>query len=636
MNSVKDPFDLNVLIKKVWQASRDGRAISIFAMLWNLDREVIVNEVLNHHTDENGQSTTPLIIAARNGEEKVVQILLRHFKADLEQTGVVKFDGYSIEGATALWCAAGAGHFNIVKLLIDQGADVNHATVTNSTPLRAACFDGRLDIVQYLIDHNADLLIANKYKNTCLMISCYKGHKDVVEYLLAKGAPANTRAHCGATALHFSAECGHLAIVEALINHGALMLKNDNGMTPLMVAAECAQAEVVEYLTNTKECELMEKIDAFELLGATFANDKEHYDLSKSYQYLNKGMVERFSDPENTVEKVLPAPVPAYHNHVECKTLHDVEAIKNNPGLLHMEGLAIRERILGRHNPEVPHPIIFRGAFFADTANFDRCILLWLHALNLRQESHRSISKDLLRFAQVFAQMTHLGIEPDYKSVREVFVHGTLELQNDLQRLLKNRDDYDNLQEIFEENIHTCLYILVIILKIKIPNEKIEDMHKCVYRFLQLKPNLRNGYTPLHMVTDSATIVDDFHVNDVVTFPCGNLCKLLIDCGADIDAQDNLGNTPLHIIVQYINPINDFENLHQCMISLIMAGAHLDICNGDGKTALDVATTGVAEVIIRTNNRISLKCMSAKIIKKFNIPCKGGIPTILEEFVELH
>ena len=69
----------------------------------------------------------------------------------------------------------GAGHINVVKALVHAGADINHATLTQSTPLRAACFDGRLDIVQYLVDHGADLHKLNKFNNSCLMIAAYKG-----------------------------------------------------------------------------------------------------------------------------------------------------------------------------------------------------------------------------------------------------------------------------------------------------------------------------------------------------------------------------------------------------------------------------------------------------------------------------
>lgn len=74
----------------------------------------------------------------------------------------VVFDGETIEGVPPLWCAAAAGHLNVVKLLVQNHANVNSTTKTNSTPLRAACFDGHLDIVQYLISHGAGTLLLQK------------------------------------------------------------------------------------------------------------------------------------------------------------------------------------------------------------------------------------------------------------------------------------------------------------------------------------------------------------------------------------------------------------------------------------------------------------------------------------------
>jgi Fem-1 family protein b len=112
-------------------------------------------------------------------------------------------------------------------------------------------------------------------------------------------------------------------------------------------------------------------------------------------------LILRYSDPDNIILKTLAKPVPAYENWVECQTIEELEAIQFNQNALHMESLSIRERILGTHNPEVPHPVIFRGAVFADNARFDRCIELWLHALHLRQHNKVSVVKDLLRFAQV-------------------------------------------------------------------------------------------------------------------------------------------------------------------------------------------------------------------------------------------
>lgn len=167
---------------------------------------------------------------------------------------------------------------------------MNHPTKTKSTPLRAACFDGRLDIVKYLIDHSADIHIANKYNNTCLMIAAYKGHLDVVSFLLENGANPNEKALCGATALYFAAECGHLAIVQELLRYNAQFVTNDIGMTALKAAAERTRAEVVEYLIELPQIDKDERIEALELLGASFANDKDNYCLEKAYKYLHRTM----------------------------------------------------------------------------------------------------------------------------------------------------------------------------------------------------------------------------------------------------------------------------------------------------------------------------------------------------------
>lgn len=56
-----------------------------------------------------------MIVASRNGHEKVVRMLLTKFPLYLEEEGIVKFDGYVIDGASALWCAACAGIKNKIS-----------------------------------------------------------------------------------------------------------------------------------------------------------------------------------------------------------------------------------------------------------------------------------------------------------------------------------------------------------------------------------------------------------------------------------------------------------------------------------------------------------------------------------------
>lgn len=632
------------LMNRVYYAARDGMAISLYALLTS-DKSKHVDQLLNQKViEDDGQRCTPLIVAARYGHNRVVKMLVDKFQPDLEQEGTVKFDGYVIEGASALWCAAGAGHLNVVKTLVKASANVNHPTRTNSTPLRAACFDGRLDIVQYLTEHQADIHIANKYNNTCLMIAAYKGHLDVVSFLLEIGAHPDEKAHCGATALHFAAECGHFHIVSELLRYGAKMTKNNSGMTPLIAAAERTRTEVVECLVQRNEVSKAERIEAYELLGASYANDKDNYCVTKGYKYLYEAMKLRYSDPEDVIRKPKCVPIPAYENWTESATLEQLENIKNNHNAIHMESLVIRERILGTHNPEVPHPIIFRGAVFADNARFDRCIDLWLHALQLRQLNQISVVKDLLRFAQVFSQMIHVGVDLQLTQVINVLEASVIELKRNKDKI-KNpgpKDDVDQIIEEMESNITTTLYILTILMKLMKLNEKgsekeeVGRAHRLVHNLCALCVALRDGQTLLHLAVNADTPVDDFHTNDVCKFPCAATAKFLIQCGADVNAMDNNRNTPLHVIVSYQKPISDFLTLHSIIMDLTEAGAHMDTVNINGKTPYDAATTGVAEIILRTQTKLSLKCMAAKAVKTYNLSYCGSVPQSLESFIELH
>uniref|UniRef100_A0A3Q2XS10 Protein fem-1 homolog B n=1 Tax=Hippocampus comes TaxID=109280 RepID=A0A3Q2XS10_HIPCM len=522
---------------------------------------------------------------------------------------------YVIDGATALWCAAGAGHFEVVRLLVAHGANVNHTTVTNSTPLRAACFDGRLDIVRFLVEHAADMAITNKYNNTCLMIAAYKGHGEVVRFLLERGADPDARAHCGATALHFAADAGHLAVVAELVRRHAVMAANGHGMTPLKVAAESCKEDVVELLLEHGTCEPARRVEALELLGASFANDRENYDIGKTYHYLRAAMDER-------------------RRHAGVVPL---EAIRADRDALHMEGLMIRERILGPDSADVSHPIIYRGAVYADNMEFERCIQLWLHALRLRQRGQRNTHKDLLRFAQVFSQMLHLK-ERLSADVEQVLGCSALEISRSMARAQSAPEgELAQAADNYESNVFTFLYLACIATKTPCGDDRERArINKHVYDVVRLDPRARDGATLLHLAISSSTPVDDFHTNDVCGFPNAQVTKLLLDCGARVDAVDHEGNTPLHVIVQYNRPISDFLTLHAIIISLVEAGAHTDRTNKQKKTPLDKSTTGVSEILLKTQMKMSLKCLAARAVRRHRITYRNQIPASLEEFVEFH
>ncbi|CAH2241007.1 jg4078 [Pararge aegeria aegeria] len=92
-------------------------------------------------------------------------------------------------------------------------------------------------------------------------------------------------------------------------------------MTPLQCAAERARVSVVELLASRPEVTRAQSIEAYELLGASFANDKEYYCLRMAYQYLHRAMAMRYDTRYGQLLKKPADPIPAYDNWRESVTL---------------------------------------------------------------------------------------------------------------------------------------------------------------------------------------------------------------------------------------------------------------------------------------------------------------------------
>jgi len=357
---------------------------------------------------------TPLVLSCRNGHREVVEYLVERCRADVEQAGSVTFDGETIEGAPPLWCAAAAGHTDIVKLLVERGANVNSTTKTNSTPLRAACFDGHYEIVQFLVERGADIEVANRHGHTCLMIACYKGHYKIAKFLISIKADVNRKSVKGNTALHDCAESGSLDIMKLLLANCAKIDVDAYGMTPLLAASVTGHMHIVEYLiANHELVSRQERIDALELLGATFVDKKR--DMLGSYKLWKRAMEERYDDGGRLVcpKSVLASPIAAYENTVEVQSLEQLEDIISDPDEMRMQALLVRERILGPAHPDTSYYIRYRGAVYADMGHFERCITLWMYALDMQQKMLEPLSlmtqSSLLSFAELFSYMMSEG-----------------------------------------------------------------------------------------------------------------------------------------------------------------------------------------------------------------------------------
>lgn len=134
----------------------------------------------------------------------------------------------SSSAMTPLFSAVSSGTAALVKDLIALGAaDFDQprgddGPFQGMTPLHWAAFKGDLDVVRVLVDHGANLRYSDPFLGAALHHAASGGKTETVRFLLDKGAAVNGRGgDSNETPLHQASRGRHREIVEILLNHGA-------------------------------------------------------------------------------------------------------------------------------------------------------------------------------------------------------------------------------------------------------------------------------------------------------------------------------------------------------------------------------------------------------------------------------
>ena len=141
------------------------------------------------------------------------------------------------------------GNLEVVKYLVEKGAEINMTTKDRVTLLGLAAREGHFEVVKYLAENGAEINMTTKDGVTPLGLAAREGHFKVVKYLAENGTEINMTTKDGVTPLGLAAREGHFEVVKYLAENGAEVDQADNaGVTPLLRAAYCGHLEVVEFL----------------------------------------------------------------------------------------------------------------------------------------------------------------------------------------------------------------------------------------------------------------------------------------------------------------------------------------------------------------------------------------------------
>jgi ankyrin repeat protein len=151
----------------------------------------------------------------------------------------------------ALGDACYKGNFDVIKMLIELGADVNGGDYgASENPLMHAARHGHLEIAQYLLENGADIEARSYEGNTPLLFAAWEGQLEMIQFLIKKGADINSTNDMNWNALMQACLQGFYSLAKILVEKGSdvNLVDKEKGATPLMLVAHSCSKQIVKLL----------------------------------------------------------------------------------------------------------------------------------------------------------------------------------------------------------------------------------------------------------------------------------------------------------------------------------------------------------------------------------------------------
>ncbi|CAH1122114.1 unnamed protein product [Ceutorhynchus assimilis] len=450
------------------------------------------------------------------------------------------------DGARSIHTAARYGHVGIINTLLQKGEKVDVTTNDNYTALHIAVESCKPLVVETLLGYGADVHVrGGKLKETALHIAArVRDGEKCALMLLKSGAGPNIATHDGNTPVHVAAKYGNLQTMLLLLEDGGdPQYKNKissayykKGETPLHLASRNCRPDVVTNLINYV------KDKKGEAAASAYVNELTENDESALHYVctVDKEEVEVPNSDREVVKLLLENGADIKIQTKQHETaFHLVASAGNNDVLLEMIAHMTptdAQKALNRQNA-----------------------VGWTPLLIASHRGHIDLVNNLLAnharvdvFDLEGRSALHLAAEHGYLHVCD--------------SLLTNKAFINSKSR----NGRTALHLAAMNGYVHLVKFLIKD-HNAVIDILTLKKQ-----TPLHLAAGAGQI---------------EVCKLLLELGADIDATDEDGQKPIHAACQ-----NNFSEVAKLFLqqhpSLVMATTK------DGNTCAHIAAAQGSVTVI--------------------------------------
>ncbi|XP_058447921.1 serine/threonine-protein phosphatase 6 regulatory ankyrin repeat subunit A isoform X2 [Malaya genurostris] len=504
----------------------------------------------------DNQDRTPMHLAAENGHASIIEILADKFKASIfERTKdgstlmhIASLNGHAEcattlfkkgvylhmpnkGGARSIHTAAKYGHVGIISTLLNKGEKVDVPTNDNYTALHIAVRSAKPAVVETLLGFGAEVHVrGGKLRETPLHIAARVRDGDRCALMLLKsGASANKTTDDGQTPVHVAAKYGNVLTLDQLLeDHGDPLIKSKVGETPLHLGARNCHPEIVKHLIAF----VLEKHGKEVLKNyLNFTNEDGATALHYACQ-VTKDEVKTENGDREIVKMLLEngADVSLTTKSTNDTCFHAVALAGNNDVLSEMISHLSATEIQKAMN---------RQSSVGWTPLLIACNRGHMELVNTLLANHARVDV----FDNEGRSALHLAAE-----------HGFLQVSD---ALISNKAFINSKSR----NGRTALHLAAMNGYTELVKFLIQD-HHAVVDILTLRKQ-----TPLHLAAASGQM---------------NVCKLLLELGANIDATDDVGQKPIHVAAQ-----NNYSEVAKLFLqqhpNLVMATSK------DGNTCAHIA-----------------------------------------------